>query len=152
MYPTIGLSLPTIADDETRRVTCRAFNTFSADYFRNFSDRLTPVAVIPMHSPEEAIAELEHVKHQLGLKVVMLGSMIRRQIPAIAEEHPTAASVAAWYDVLGLDSEYDYDPCVGEVCRARLLADLPFRQQGLWPTRLAIELLLQPHWSFCGRR
>lgn len=110
MYPTIGLSLPTIADDETRRVTCRAFNTFSADYFRNFSDRLTPVAVIPMHTPEEAIAELEHVKHQLGLKVVMLGSMIRRQIPAIAEEHPTAVGVAAWYDVLGLDSEYDYDP------------------------------------------
>ena len=92
-----------------RRVTCRALNTFSADHFRDFSGRLTPVAVIPMHTPEEAIEELEHVKHQLGLKVVMLGSMIRRQISAIAEEHPTAAGVTAWYDVLGLDSEYDYD-------------------------------------------
>jgi predicted TIM-barrel fold metal-dependent hydrolase len=110
MYPTVGLGLHTIAEDETRRVTCRAFNTFSADYFRDFSDRLTPAAVIPMYTPEEAIAELEHVKHQLGLKVVMLGSMMRRQIPAIAEEHPKAASVATWYDVLGLDSEYDYDP------------------------------------------
>lgn len=110
MYPTAGLGLHTIADDEMRRVTCRAFNTFSADYFRDFSDRLTPVAVIPMHTPEEAIEELEHVKYQLGLKVVMLGSMIRRQIPAIAEEHPKAAGVATWYDVLGLDSEYDYDP------------------------------------------
>jgi len=28
----------------------------------------------------------------------------------MAEKHPTAAGVAAWYDVLGLDSEYDYDP------------------------------------------
>lgn len=110
MYPTAGLGLHTIADDEMRRVTCRAFNTFSADYFEEFSDRLTPVAVIPMHTPEEAIAELDHVKHQLGLKVVMLGSMIRRPIPAIAESHPTAASIAGWYDVLGLDSEYDYDP------------------------------------------
>ncbi len=110
MYPTAGLGLHGIADDETRRVTCRAFNTFSADYFRDFSDRMTPAAVIPMHTPEEAIEELEHVKHQLGLKVVMLGSMIRRQIPALAEEHPKAAGVAAWYDVLGLDSEYDYDP------------------------------------------
>ena len=110
MYPTVGLGLHTIADDKTRRVTCRAFNTFSADYFRDFSDRMTPAAVIPMHTPEEAIQELEHVKHQLGLKVVMLGSMIRRQIPAIAEEHPKAASIATWYDVLGLDSEYDYDP------------------------------------------
>ncbi len=110
MYPTAGLGLHGIADDETRRVTCRAFNTFSADYFRDFSDRMTPAAVIPMHTPEEAMEELEHVKHQLGLKVVMLGSMIRRQIPALAEEHPKAAGVAAWYDVLGLDSEYDYDP------------------------------------------
>ncbi len=110
MYPTAGLGLPLIADAETRRVTCRAFNTFSADYFQDFSDRLTPSAVIPMHTPEEAIEELEHVKHQLGLKVVMLGSMIRRQIPAVAEEHPEAASVASWYDVFGIDSEYDYDP------------------------------------------
>lgn len=110
MYPTAGLGLPLIADDATRRVTCRAFNTFSADYFRDFSDRMTPSAVIPMHTPEEAIEELEHVKHQLGLKVVMLGSMIRRQIPAVAEEDSKAASAATWYDVLGLDSEYDYDP------------------------------------------
>ena len=110
MYPTIGLSLPTIADDEMRQVTCRAFNTFSADYFQDFSDRLTPVAMIPMHTPEEAIAELEHVKYQLGLKAVMLGSLIRRQIPAIAEENPAAAGIASWCDVFGLDSEYDYDP------------------------------------------
>ena len=110
MYPTAGLGLPLIADTDTRRVTCRAFNTFSADHFRDFSDRMTPSAIIPMHTPEEAIAELEHVKHQLGLKVIMLGSMIRRQIPAVAEEHPDAASIAAWYDVFGLDSEHDYDP------------------------------------------
>ena len=110
MYPTAGLGLPLIADAETRRVTCRAFNTFSAEYFRDVSDRLTPSAVIPMHTPEEAIEELEHVKHRLGLKVVMLGSMIRRQIPAVAQEHPEAAGLAAWYDVFGLDSEHDYDP------------------------------------------
>ncbi len=109
VYPTAGLALPLIADAETRRVTCRAFNTFSAEYFRDVSDRLTPAAAIPMHTPDEAIAELEHVK-QLGLKVVMLGSMIRRQIPAVAQEHPEAAGLAAWYDVFGLDSEYDYDP------------------------------------------
>jgi predicted TIM-barrel fold metal-dependent hydrolase len=63
-----------------------------------------------MHTPEEAIAELQHVKHQLGFKVVMLSSMIRRQIPAVAEEHLDAANIAAWYDVFGLDSEHDYDP------------------------------------------
>lgn len=110
MYPTIGLSLPTISEDKVRQVTCRAFNTFSADYFQGFSDRLTPVAMIPMHTPEEAIEELEYVKHQLGLKTVMLGSMIRRQVPAVAEERPGGVGAAAWYDVLGIDSEHDYDP------------------------------------------
>ena len=50
LYPTSGLGLPRIPDTEVRRVTCRAFNIFSADYFAPFSDRMTPAAVIPMHS------------------------------------------------------------------------------------------------------
>ncbi|MCL6508932.1 MAG: amidohydrolase family protein [Bryobacteraceae bacterium] len=110
LYPTAGLGLPRIADAEIRRVTCRAFNVFSADYFRAFSDRMTPAAVIPMHTPEEAVAELEFVTQQLGLKVVMLWSMIRRPIPAYAGKHPDLDQVAVWFDPLGLDSEYDYDP------------------------------------------
>ena len=110
LYPSVGLGLPQIADVEVRRTSCRAFNTFSADYFRAFSDRMTPAAVIPMHTPEEAIEELEYVRTQLGLKVVMLWSMIRRSIPAHVEKHPEMARVAAWFDALGLDSEYDYDP------------------------------------------
>ena len=40
----------------------------------------------------------------------MLGSMIRRQVPAVAEDRPGGVGAAAWYDVLGLDSEHDYDP------------------------------------------
>jgi len=110
LYPTAGLGLPRLADPETRKVTCRAFNTFSADFFRPFADRMTPAAVIPMHTPEEAIAELEYVTKQLGLKVVMLGSMIRRPIPAHVEKHPDMVNETAWFDTLGLDSEYDYDP------------------------------------------
>ncbi|HKA55906.1 MAG TPA: amidohydrolase family protein [Candidatus Binatia bacterium] len=110
LYPTAGLGIPRIEDAELRRLTCRAFNVFSADYFGAFSDRMTPAAVIPMHTPEEAIAELEHAVTQLGLKVVMMGSMMRRPIPAVAEKHPDMAKAAAWFDPLGLDSEYDYDP------------------------------------------
>jgi hypothetical protein len=67
---------------------------------------MTPAAVIPMHTPEEACAELEYVVKELGLKVVMMASMVRRQIPASAD----AARSTTWFDMLGLDSEYNYDP------------------------------------------
>ena len=110
LYPTAGLGIPRIEDEELRRTTCRAFNVFSADYFRAFSDRMTPAAVIPMYTPEEAIEELEHAVKQLSLKVMMMGSMIRRPIPAVAEKHADMAKVSVWFDALGLDSAYDYDP------------------------------------------
>ena len=74
VYPTAGLGIPRIADDATRRAVIRGFNIVTADYFSKLSDRLTPAAVIPMHTPEEAIAELEYVTKQLGSKVGMFGS------------------------------------------------------------------------------
>jgi len=40
----------------------------------------------------------------------MTGSLIRRPIPALVEEHPEAAQFAEWYDTIGIDSIYDYDP------------------------------------------
>src|SRR5271163_1966888 len=110
LYPTAGLGIPFHPDDETRRTTCRAFNRFIAEFFGEFSDRMTPAAVIPMHTPEEACAELEYVVKELGLKVVMMASMVRRQIPAVADKTPDAARFATWFDMLGLDSEYNYDP------------------------------------------
>ncbi|MGE0824781.1 MAG: amidohydrolase family protein [Candidatus Binatia bacterium] len=110
LYPTIGLGLPLVPDEEQRRAVCRAFNTFSAEYFKDFADRMTPAAVIPMHTPQEAIEELDYAVNQLGLKVVMLGSLIKRPIPDVVERYPEAASVTGWRDVLGLDSDYDYDP------------------------------------------
>ena len=109
MYPTAGLGLPLIPDPKQRQAACRAFNIFSADYFGNYADRMTPAAVIPMHTPDEALAELDHAVTELGLKVVMLGSMIRRDIPAVSTLHPEAGKYAAYRDVLGLDSDYDYD-------------------------------------------
>jgi len=74
VYPTAGLGIPRIGDDETRRAVIRGFNIVTADYFAKLSDRLTPAAVIPMHTPKEAIAELEFVTKELGSKVGMFGS------------------------------------------------------------------------------
>ena len=33
LYPTTGLSVPFISNDEVRRAACRAFNTFAAEQF-----------------------------------------------------------------------------------------------------------------------
>jgi predicted TIM-barrel fold metal-dependent hydrolase len=110
VYSTGGsLFAPFLRDEDVRKAACCAFNIFLADTFREFSDRLTPAAVIPMHTPAEAIAELEHVK-ELGLKVIMMASMIRRPVPEVARKAPEYLRYALWMDVLGLDSEYDYDP------------------------------------------
>ena len=121
VYPTAGLGIARIEDDETRRAVIRGFNIVTADYFRELSDRLTPAAVIPMHTPEEAIEELEFVTKQLGSKVGMFGSGIRRPLPGAKGVDPEIARFAAHYDQFGLDSDYDYDP-VWQKCRELKIA------------------------------
>jgi hypothetical protein len=49
-----------------------------ADMFSGVADRLTPSAVIPMHTPEEAIDELNFAVKELGLKTVTINTEIRR--------------------------------------------------------------------------
>ena len=63
VYPGTGLlvvTLPGMADDELRRAAARAYNLYNAEMFRGLEDRLTPAAVIPMHTPDEAIEELDY--------------------------------------------------------------------------------------------
>jgi predicted TIM-barrel fold metal-dependent hydrolase len=117
IYPTAGLRMPRIGDDATRRAVIRAHNVVTAEYFRDLADRMTPAAIIPMHTPEEAIAELEFVMKELGAKVGMFGSGMSRRLPAAAGvTDPDVARLAVWYDVLALDSDHDYDP-VWAKCR-----------------------------------
>jgi predicted TIM-barrel fold metal-dependent hydrolase len=116
VYPTSGLSFHRMQDTRLRRAICRAYNVFTADQFSGLGDRVIPAAIIPMYTPEEAIEELEFVVRQLGYKVVMVGGMMRRRVPALEEEHPEASKLVEWYDVIGLDSPYDYDP-VWAKCR-----------------------------------
>jgi predicted TIM-barrel fold metal-dependent hydrolase len=106
LYPSAGLRTPFIPDAELRQLTCRAFNTFSAELFSEYKDRLTPAAVIPMHTPQEAIDELDYAVGQLGLKVAMMASLIRRPI----RSNQPNPRYNEWLDMLGLDSEFDYDP------------------------------------------
>src|SRR5260370_11596156 len=105
LYPTAGLGIPFHPDDETRRATCRAFNRFIAEFFGEFSDRMTPAAVIPMHTPEEACAALEYVVKEPGLKIGRMASVVRRRIAAV----DTARS-ATWVATLLLVRQDKHAP------------------------------------------
>jgi len=109
LYPThCQLFAPYIGDEELRRAGCHAFNQFAIDSWAEYADRVTPIGAIPMHTPEEAIAELEHCK-AIGIKAVALGSLMRRSIRE-ADKIGVSRRYACWLDVLGIDSLYDYDP------------------------------------------
>jgi len=110
VYPTIGLLIVQIADEEVRRAAARAVNKMKAEMFAGYTDRLLPVATIPMHTPQEAVEELEYAVRKLGLRAVMMASYVRRQIKAATRISPEAARYSYWLDTYGLDSEYDYDP------------------------------------------
>ncbi len=120
LYPSAGHRVAQVPDARTRQAACRAFNTFTAEYFGRFADRMTPAAVIPMHTPDEAIAELEYVVKQLGMKVASLRNLIPRRAPSELPKRSGTdgewadfsgvAPGGVWYDLLGIDSAYDYDP------------------------------------------
>ena len=121
VYPTAGLGYHRMPDTRLRRAICRAYNVFTADQFRGLEDRIIPAAIIPMYTPEEAIEELEFAARQLGYKVMMVGGLMRRPVPALAEEHPAASKFVEWCDVIGIDSDSDYDP-VWAKCRELRIA------------------------------
>jgi hypothetical protein len=99
----------------------RGFNIVTHDYFAKLSDRLTPAAVIPMHTPEEAIAELDFVTKQLGAKVAMFGGSFPRRMPFAESLDPTMGRFTVTYENLGIDSDYNYD-AVWQRCRELAIA------------------------------
>ncbi len=110
IYTTIGLPYVAHPDEPLRRAMCRALNRMSSDMFRPFSHRMTPVAVIPMYTPEEAIEELDYAVNHLGMKAIMAANHVRRPIPIHLQNGTDLSAVAHYIDVLALESRYDYDP------------------------------------------
>jgi len=144
VYPSIGMAALHSADEELRRAACRAFNNFHADIYREYADRLTPVAVIPMHTPQEAIAELEHAVKVRGMKAVLLAAFVRRPIAPVAQKAPELSRYAFWLDTFGIDSEYDYDP-VWAKC-VELKVSPTFHSFGVgWGSRTSISNFMYNH-------
>jgi predicted TIM-barrel fold metal-dependent hydrolase len=115
LYPSLGMSFicrDALPDEELRRAGCRAFNRFQADTFAPHAARMTPAALIPMHTPEEAIDELDHAVGELGLKVVALAGHVLRPVPSVTRDFPGFPwpGTAEYLDTFGIDSDHDYDP------------------------------------------
>src|SRR5579864_4481531 len=83
IYPTNGLRVPRVGDGERRRAACHAYNIVTAEYFDKYRDRMTPAAIF--------------------------GSLMDRPIEAADKADGEAARFAVYADVIGLDSEFDYD-------------------------------------------
>lgn len=110
IYTTLGLGLIGHGDDEFRRACCRALNLMNWELFSGVKAHMTPAAVIPMHTPEEAIAELEFCATELGYKTAMLAGYVRAPIPEIAAAAPEVARHALHLQSLTMDNPVDYDP------------------------------------------
>ena len=68
LYSSVGARLLGHADDAIRTGACRGLNTYLAEMLDGYGDRMTAAAVIPTHTPDEAIAELDHAVDVLGFK------------------------------------------------------------------------------------
>jgi len=133
MYPSGGLGLMNVADADLRLAGTRAYNRYYAEIFGGHRDRMEPVAMIPMYTPEEAIAGLDHAVGEMGLKAVVMAGLTLRPIPG-AEDVPGAK----WVDALAHDSDYDYDP-VWRRCE-ELGVSPTFHHPGMgWGSRLSRE-------------
>jgi len=112
LYPTEAMGAAGVEDEDLRLGLCRGFNEFFAAVTLPYADRMTASGLVPMHTPAEARAELDHCA-DLGLKVVCIPHAVARSIaePASTPQSPYLwPGQTHWLDTFGLDSEYDYDP------------------------------------------
>lgn len=149
LYPSRALTTMSMRDAELRQVACRALNAFNAEVYFPYADRMTPVAQVPTHTPEEAIAELEYAVGELGYKAAMWNGIVHRpvgQAPTTAD-----ASLPNWgsgsserLDTLALDSEFDYDPFWTRCAELRVALATHTPGQG-WGSRRSISSYMYNH-------
>jgi predicted TIM-barrel fold metal-dependent hydrolase len=110
LYTSLGLFHIANPDEELRRAIARAVNKMNAEMFRPYAHRIAPAAVVPVHTPQEAIDEATYAVRELGLKVIMIANHVRRPVPAFARQASDPTQVRQFVDSLAYESAYDYDP------------------------------------------
>jgi predicted TIM-barrel fold metal-dependent hydrolase len=100
LYPSMSLAFFEETDEELSSALCRAVNRRHARQFAPYRDRCTVGALIPMNTPDQAIAELDYAVRVLGMRSALIAGYARRPVGRDSYR----------LDMFGLDSEYDYDP------------------------------------------
>jgi predicted TIM-barrel fold metal-dependent hydrolase len=152
MYPTLGGAYVRLAPPELRSAVCRAVNRFYADNFRDHSDRLASAAIIPMTTPQHAIAELDHAVGELGLKAIVIDCAVPRPVEGLADVRgnvsPGLARLMTWLDTYGVDSAYDYDPFWARCLELGISPTA--HMAGMWGTRTSISSYVHNHLGMFG--
>jgi predicted TIM-barrel fold metal-dependent hydrolase len=134
LYPSAGLFLVHLAEDDLREEVVRAYNRWVVELCAPHRDRLCPVATIPMHTPDEAVRHLRDAK-AVGHQVVCMQGFVPRPVAVVAEQASLGvAALAPRLDYFALDSDHDYDP-VWAACAELRLAPTFHSGSGLWPGR-----------------
>jgi predicted TIM-barrel fold metal-dependent hydrolase len=144
LYPTGGLEFPLEQDEEIRRAFCRAINIMNTDLYGPHADRMTHAAVIPMHTPQEAIAELEHAVGTLGMKAIYIPAQVPRPLPALEQQGERFAGMASYLDLIALDSPHDYDPFWARCVELGVAPTCHSGGQG-WGSRTSISNYMYNH-------
>ncbi|MEU7769564.1 amidohydrolase family protein [Nocardia sp. NPDC049190] len=138
VYPTLGLLVFLTPDADLRRLMARSFNIYYSSVFEGVRDRLEPGAVIPMHTPQEAVEEIRFAVSELSLRTVVMTGVIRRPLPG------GGVPGAIWMDTVGHSGDHDYDP-VWEECR-RLRVVPTFHGTGMgWGSRVSPDNYIFNH-------
>ncbi len=140
LYPTTGIVFPELRDEDVRRATARASNIMNAELFGPHADRMAVPAIVPTHTPEEALAELDFAVGELGLKTTMMAGAIIRPIPAALQSAPDLdpTHLSHWIDPLALDSAFDYDAVWQRCVDLRVAVTTHQNSQG-WVNRASIS-------------
>jgi predicted TIM-barrel fold metal-dependent hydrolase len=144
IYPSFGLSINGMSQGDLHLAAVRAYNMMTADMFAPYAERFAPVAIIPTHTPEQALEELEYAVVERGYRAIMLRGNQERVIPGAAEEINDRQK-AAWYiDTIALDSPYDYEP-VWRRCVELGVAVTQHSGSGRWQDRASISNFTYNH-------
>src|SRR5947207_506013 len=137
LYTSLGLFHIANPDEELRRAIARAVNHMNAEMFRPYAHRVAPAAVVPVHTPQEAIEEATYAVRELGLKVIMIANHVRRPVPAFARQAADPTQVRHFVDSLAYESAYDYDPLWAKCVELKVAVTAHSGSMG-WMGRLSL--------------
>jgi predicted TIM-barrel fold metal-dependent hydrolase len=144
VYTSLGLFYISNPDAELRRAVARAVNLMNAEMFRPYARRMTPAAVVPVYTPQEAIEEAEYAVRELGMKVIMIANHVKRPIPAYAKQAAEVSQVPHYIDPLALDSAYNYDPLWAKCVELKVAVTAHSGSMG-WGARVSVNNFTYNH-------